>query len=58
MAVKSWYLSVVEKGTNKSVEGLNSKLFFTAPDMNKWIKEQELLEKYPATQYYIVKENY
>jgi hypothetical protein len=58
MAVKSWYLSVVEKGTNKPVKEISSKLFFTAPDMNKWIKEQELLEKYPATQYYIVKENY
>jgi hypothetical protein len=58
MAVKSWYLTVVEKGTNKPVKEINSKLFFTAPDMNKWIKEQEILEKYPATQYYIVKENY
>jgi hypothetical protein len=58
MAVKSWYLTVVEKGTNKSVKEINSKLFFTAPDMNKWIKEQEILEKYPVTQYYIVKENY
>jgi hypothetical protein len=58
MAVKSWYLSVVEKGTNKAVDGLKSKMFFTAPDMNKWVKEQELQEKYPPEQYYYIKENY
>ena len=58
MAVKSWYLSVVEKGTNKAVDGIKSKMFFTAHDMNKWIKEQELLEKYPVANYYYVKENY
>ena len=31
---------------------------FTAPEMNKHIKEKEILEKYPKPQYYIVKENY
>jgi hypothetical protein len=49
---------VVEKGTNKAVAGIKSKMFFTAPDMNKWMKEQEILEKYPTEQYYHVKENY
>ena len=44
MAVKSWYLTVVETGTNKKVF---DKLFFTAPVMNQYIKED-----------YIVKENY
>lgn len=58
MAVKSWYLTIVEKGTNKAVDGIKSKLFFTAPDMNKWMKEHEILEKYPLEQYYHVKENY
>ena len=58
MAVKSWYLSIVEKGSNKAVDGIKSKMFFTAPDMNKWIKEQELLEKYSVDNYYYIKENY
>ena len=58
MAVKSWYLTVVEKGTNKSVDGLKGKMFFTAPDMNKWMKEKEILETYTPDKYYIIKENY
>ena len=55
MAVKSWYLSVVDSSTHKPVL---HKMFFTAPIMNAFIKEQEILEKYPKPQYYIVKENY
>jgi hypothetical protein len=55
MALKSWYLSIVESATHKTV--LN-KMFFSAPDMNKFIKEQEIAEKYPKPTYYIVKENY
>jgi hypothetical protein len=55
MAVKSWYLTVVETGTNKKIL---DKMFFTAPDMNKFIKAEELLEKYPKPLYYMVKENY
>lgn len=55
MAVKSWYLTIVETGTNKKVM---DKMFFTAPEMNKFIKEQSLLESYPKPQYYFVKENY
>jgi hypothetical protein len=33
-------------------------MFFTAPDMNKWMKEKEILETYTPDKYYIVKENY
>lgn len=55
MALKSWYLTVVESSTHKPV--LN-KMFFNAPDMNKFIKEQDLLKQYPKPTYYIVKENY
>jgi hypothetical protein len=55
MALKSYYLTVVESATHKEVF---SKMFFTAPAMNKFIKDEDLLEKYPKPQYYIVKENY
>jgi hypothetical protein len=55
MAVKSWSLSVVDSVTHKPVF---NKMFFTAPTMNKWIKDQDLLAKYPKPAYYIVKENY
>ena len=55
MAVKSWYLTIVESATHKKVL---DKMFFTAPDMNKFIKTEEILDKYPKPQYYIVKENY
>jgi hypothetical protein len=55
MAVKSWYLSVVDSATHKNVV---HKMFFTAPEMNKFIREQELVEKYPKPTYYLVKENY
>ena len=55
MAVKSWFLSVVDTATHKPVI---HKMFFTAPEMNKFIKEQNILEEYKKPQYYIVKENY
>jgi hypothetical protein len=55
MAVKSWYLSIVESTTHKTVV---NKMFFTAPELNKWMKAEEIVEKYPKPQYYIVKENY
>jgi len=59
MAVKSWYLSVVESATHKPVSReYSSRMFFTAPEMNKHIKDFELLDKFPKPQYYIVKENY
>jgi hypothetical protein len=55
MAVKSWYLSIVETTTHKPVF---HQMFFTAPKMNDFIKEKELLEKYPKPEFYFVKENY
>ena len=55
MAVKSWYLSVVDTATHKPVI---HKMFFTAPEMNRFIKEQKIVEDYQKPQYYIVKENY
>jgi hypothetical protein len=59
MAVKSWYLTIVDSATHKPISrDYSSKLFFTAPELNKHIKDNELLDKYPKPQYYIVKENY
>ena len=59
MTVKSWYLTIVDSATHKPVDrDYSSKMFFTAPEMNKHIKDKELLEKFPKPQYYIVKENY
>jgi hypothetical protein len=55
MAVKSWYLSVVDTSTHKPIV---HKMFFTAPEMNKFIKEKDILENYPKPAYYIIKENY
>ena len=55
MASKSWYLSVVDSATHKPVV---HKMFFTAPLMNKFIKENNILDQYKRPQYYIVKENY
>jgi hypothetical protein len=55
MALKSWYLSVVDSTTHKPVV---HQMFFNAPTMNKWIKDQDLLAKYPKPAYYIVKESY
>ena len=55
MAVKSWYLSVVDTATHKPVV---HKMFFTAPEMNRFIKEQNVVEEYKKPEYYIVKENY
>jgi hypothetical protein len=53
---KSNYVTVVDSATHKPVVG--PKMFFTAPAMNKWIKEEKLDEKYPKPGYYIVKELY
>ncbi len=58
MAAKSNYVSVIDSTTHKAIPEVNRKLFFNAPDMNRWIKEQKLEEKYPKPAYYIVKETY
>lgn len=55
MAVKSWYLSVIDSATHKPIL---HQMFFTAPKMNEYIKEQAIVDKYPKPQFYIVKENY
>ena len=52
---KSWYLTVSEKNTHKDVF---RKMFFSAPDLNSYIKNEEFKEKYPDAIYYIVKETY
>jgi hypothetical protein len=55
MAVKSWYLSIIDSQTHKPVF---HQQFFTAPKMNEFIKETSILEKYPKPNFYVVKENY
>lgn len=55
MALKSWYLSVVDSSTHKPV--LNQ-MFFTAPAMHKWMREKDIVKQYPKPAYYILKENY
>ena len=53
---KSNYVTVVDSKTHKPV--LGPKMFFNAPAMNAWIKQEQLDEKYPKPTYYIVKECY
>jgi len=48
---------VTEIVEGKHVTILN-KMFFNAGDMNTYIKEQEIDEKYPRPQYVIYKECY
>jgi hypothetical protein len=55
MAVKSWYLSVVDVSTHRTVL---SRHFFTAQQMKEFIKEQNILETYQSPTYLILKENY
>lgn len=52
---KSNYLSIVESKTHKVVL---TKMFFNAPAMNAWIKENSIMDKYPKPTYYLVKECY
>ena len=54
---KSNYLTVTEVIDGKHVTVFN-KMFFNAGDMNKYIKEEKFLEKYPKPQYIIYKECY
>lgn len=59
MALKSWYLSVIDASTHKPISyAYSRKVFFNAPELNKYIKENELVEKFPKPQYYILKEYY
>ena len=52
---KNNYLSIVESATHKVVV---NKMFFNAPAMNAWIKENDIVNKYPKPTYYVVKECY
>jgi hypothetical protein len=51
----SVYLTVADKKTHKSVL---SKTFFKMADLNAFVGTEEFKEKYPAEQFYIVKEVY
>jgi hypothetical protein len=52
---KSCYLTVSLVGTHKTVY---SRVFFNAAELNKFIKTEEFIAKYPATEFNIVKEIY
>lgn len=52
---KSCYLTITLKTTHKSVF---HKVFFNAKDMNDYVKTEEFLARYPATEYNYVKETY
>ena len=52
---KSCYLTVTVKATHKSVF---HKVFFNARDLADYIKTEEFLAKYPASEYNHVKETY
>lgn len=51
----SCYLTVCPKGSHKSVF---KKMFFTAAEMNKYIKTDEFKAQYPDTEFNLVKEVY
>jgi len=54
---KSNYLTVTEVVNGRHVT-VFTKMFFNAGDMNKYIKEEKIMEKYPSPQYIIYKECY
>jgi hypothetical protein len=54
---KSNYLTVTEVVDNKHVTVFN-KMFFNAGDMNRYIKAENFVEKYPSPRYTIYKECY
>lgn len=54
---KSNYLTVTEVIEGRHVTVFN-KMFFNASDMNKYIKEENIVEKYPKPNYIIYKECY
>ncbi len=51
----SVYLTVADKKTHKSIL---TKTFFKMAELNAFVGTEEFKEKYPADQYYIVKEVY
>lgn len=52
---KSCYLSIVDRKNHKTVV---SKVFFDAASMKKYATDEEVLAKYPADLYEMVKETY
>jgi hypothetical protein len=52
---KSVYLTVSKISDHK---GVMTKVFFNAKDLNEYIKTDEFVTKYPATEFYITKETY
>jgi len=52
---KSCYLTVSLLGTHKTVF---SRVFFNAADMNAYMKTDEFMAKYPASEFNITKEIY
>jgi hypothetical protein len=52
---KSIYLTVLPKGSHVSTF---KKMFFEAKTYNEYVKSAEFKEKYPATEFDIVKETY
>lgn len=51
----SCYLTVCPKGSFKSVM---TKVFFTSAELNRYIKTPEFQEKYPESEFSIIKETY
>ena len=51
----SCYLTVCPKNSHKSVF---KKMFFTAAEMNKYVKSDEFKDLYPSTDFDLVKEVY
>jgi hypothetical protein len=52
---KSVYLTVCVKGNHKAVL---TKMFFDAKGYNEFVKSTAFKEKYPSTEYEIIKEIY
>lgn len=52
---KSVYLTVAVKGTIKNVF---RKVFFNAKDFNEYVSTEEFKQKYPTTEFEIIKEVY
>jgi len=51
----SVYLTIADKKTHKTIL---SKTFFKMAELNTFISSEEFKEKYPANEFYIVKEVY
>ena len=52
---KSWYLTVADLKTHKTVF---TKVFYNIADLKTYVAEPEFIEKYPTTEFYVVRETY